>query len=265
MEDLLTNLGIPRGSSIFVHASADWSQRAGITLTALCETLLAWIEPSGLLVMPGYPFIGLHEDFLRSVPPVIDLRRAPIRVGLLNEALRRHAGARRGPDGDIPVLAIGSSADEIVGWDPSGVIPCASDSAMARSLDRCSHLVGLGVSWNTNALIHVADAEFHRSYSLPIFTDVVRELSVIDQNDSHHRQARRAIRASVQRSIAPRVILESHRVSPFVRSTTVAGALFWSVDLAAWREEAWRWASASARAGCMPPWLAKLEQCDIAK
>jgi aminoglycoside N3'-acetyltransferase len=257
---VLDSLDVPAGAPIYVHSSMDWMGRAGI---AAGEALDALLERSAgaSFSMPTYPFRGSYVDYLRSNPPPLDIARTPSRIGLLNELFRRLPGARRSLDADIPISSYGPGAEHICGSSPSGELPCGEDSAFCRVIGHGGFLLGLGVSANTNPLIHYVDYLFRDQCPLPLFTEEVFELTVIDGTGAVHRQRRRGVSDAVQKAIRPgRLYRVSERTPCYFRSVTVNDAHFFRVDLAPWFDDAVCHAKGRYRDGRLPCWLATDEE-----
>src|SRR5262249_31037438 len=128
----LARLSVPHDRILFIHSSMDWLNRAGISVSEALDALTAWVdEGGGSLVLPAFPFRGSHEAYLQS-NPVFDVRRTAVRVGLLNETLRRRKGVVRSLDPDLSVIACGAQADAIVGSGFTGEDPTGPDSPFQR-------------------------------------------------------------------------------------------------------------------------------------
>ena len=161
---LLEELRVPRRGVLYLHSSMDWMWRVGLGLDEVLATLTSWAGDRGTLVLPTFPFVRGHEDYLRTSPH-LDVRTTPTQVGVLNEFVRRLPDARRSLDPDLPVSAWGPDALGIVGDRPTGPDPKGPDSPFHRVLASGGTLIGLGVTTNYMGLTHVIDARFRHRYA----------------------------------------------------------------------------------------------------
>jgi aminoglycoside 3-N-acetyltransferase len=255
---LLERLEIPRDRPIYVQSSVDWIQRAGFEASDVLKALTGWIGPAGTIVMPSYPFVGSHREYLGRAP-VYDVRRTPALSGLLSEIFRRTPAVLRSLDPDFCVSASGAEAGDIVGLLPADTDPFGPDSPYQRMLDRRAALVGLGVSLNTSSFIHVIDSRAGASYLQPPYEDRLFDTSVIDTAGLCQRVPRRALRPPFQQLTRPSAVLDLMRPSPHAfAAIDVNGARFFRWDLGAW--SSWCLAHARTRAAerRWPCWLEQL-------
>ena len=169
LTDILARLSVPRDRIVYVHSSMDWLGRAGIRVGEALNALVEWTDKGGTLVFPAFPFCGSHEAYLQT-NPTFDVRRSPVRVGLLNETLRRRPGVRRSLDPDLSVIALGPQADAVIGPGFTGEDPTGPDSPFQRVIELGGVLIGLGVSLNYMNMIHVLDSRYHRHYPFAIYS-----------------------------------------------------------------------------------------------
>ena len=129
LTDMLSRLSVPQDRIVYIHSSMDWLGRAGIRVGDALNTLIEWTGRGGTLVLPAFPFRGSHEAYLQS-NPTFDVRRSPVRVGLLNETLRRRQGVKRSLDPDLSVIAFGSQAEAVIGSGFTGEDPTGPELAV---------------------------------------------------------------------------------------------------------------------------------------
>lgn len=253
--DILSALDVPRGQLIYVQASLDWMEKAGLKGTQALADLIEWISPAGTLVMPTYPFHSTHREYLES-SPTFDARRTPSAIGLLPEMFRRTKGSVRSLDPDFCVNALGTNASAITGEGPSGPDPFGEDSSYQRMLDRGCTLVGLGVSLNTSSFIHVIDSRMQGGYPAPVYESRAYEATVVDGAGNARTVSRQALRPAFQRLIKPSEInaLMQPDDAAF-RTVEIEGARFFKWDLARWGEWCVAHARACAASGEWPCWL----------
>ena len=255
---LLEQLRVPRQRLLYVQASADWIQRAGIGAADMLNALLEWTVDGGTLVMPSYPFHTTHREYLAS-HATYDVGRTPAAIGLLPEMFRRTPGSVRSLDPDFCVTAKGRDADAIVGAAPAAPDPFGPDSSYQRMLDAHAILVGLGVSLNTNSFIHVIDSRSAPGYPAPVYEDRLFSATVIDASGASREVARRALRPSFQQLTSPSAI--NTVMAPADRAFTtieINGARFFRWDLDAWSAWCLAHAKQQAATGAWPCWLSRL-------
>lgn len=260
LAEILTGLEVPRDGVVYVHASADWLGRVGIRLADALDGLLAWAGDDGTLVLPAFPFRGSHEAYLRG-RPTFDVRRTPIRVGLLNETLRRRPGARRSLDPDLSVLALGPQAGAVIGDGFTGEDPTGADSPFQRVIDLAATLVGLGVSRNTMGMIHVLDSRYRSGYPFEIMSDAVYPTNVIDAVGAVHHVVKRAMRDELVDHIRPSRILSTLEPGTDVfRSLKVGDTDFFRWDLPRWERLCVRHLEERLATGRQPCWLDEVSE-----
>jgi aminoglycoside N3'-acetyltransferase len=262
---VLETLGVPRQRVLYVQASADWIQRAGIGVSDLLAALLEFTGAEGTLVMPTYPFHTTHQQYLESHAEY-DVRRTPAGIGLLPEIFRRTTGTVRSLDPDFCVTALGKDADAIVGTEPAASDPFGTDSSYQRMIDRHATLVGLGVSLNTNSFIHVVDSRAEAGYPSPVYEDRLFPMTVIDASGRSREVLRKALRPQFQLQTSPSAIVPAMRpASAVFASLEIDGARFFRWDLARWASWCLAHARQQAAAGRWPCWLSRLDSEPVPK
>ena len=81
---LFEELRVPRRGVLYLHSSMDWMWRVGLGLDEVLVTLTSWAGDRGTLVVPTFPFVRGHEEYLRTRPH-LDVRTTPTQAGVLNE------------------------------------------------------------------------------------------------------------------------------------------------------------------------------------
>lgn len=254
---LLSALDVPRRQVIYVQASVDWLEKAGLTAARTLADLIDWVTPAGTLVMPSYPFKSTHREYLEG-RPAFDVRRTPASIGLLPEMFRRTAGVVRSQDPDFCVTALGAAAAEIVGSAPSAEDPFGYDSSYQRMLDRSCTLVGLGVSLNTTSFIHAIDSRAQDAYPASPYEPTLYDATVTSADGVTTTVRRRSLRPAFQQLIKPSTVnAEMQPAADVFREIDVNGARFFKWQLSPWAE--WCLAHARASAPAWPCWLRDLE------
>jgi aminoglycoside N3'-acetyltransferase len=229
---VLEELNVPRQRLLYVQASADWIQRAGLDVSDVLPTLIAWSGSGGTLVMPSYPFHTTHQEYLES-RPVFDVLRTPSALGL--------------------------EAEDIVGTAPAAPDPFGPDSSYQRMLGRGATLVGLGVSLNTSSFIHLIDSRAEAGYPSPAYGDQLFSTTVIDASGCSHDVRRKLLRPRFQQLTCPSAIVaEMKPADPVFLSTEINGARFFKWDLDQWSSWCLDHAREQAAVGAWPCWLGRL-------
>lgn len=255
LDSILDALGVAPKQTCYIQSSIDWLARAGISPGDALAGLQQRTGIQGTLVVPAYPFSGLHEDYLRR-SPAFDLRIGAARTGLLPEMLRRLPAARRSLDPDLPLVAVGPMAAKIAGNQPTGKDPTGADSPFARVLAAGGYLLGLGVSYNYMTLVHVIDSRYQKRYGLPLLTEECFKAAVRDADGQTREVCKRAVLASVQRHIRPaRMIDELPTGQDFFRSLAIGDVIFFAWKLRPWEEWACRHVEERLAQGRPPCWL----------
>lgn len=256
---ILDRLEVPKGRVVYVQASVDWIQRAGLTAVDTLAALQAWTSEEGTLVMPSYPFHSTHREYLET-RPIFDVRRTPAAIGVLPEMFRRTRGVVRSLDPDFAVAALGTDAQAIVGTALAEPDPFGPDSSYQRMLERHATLVGLGVSLNTTSFMHLIDARAGGGYPSPVYEDRLYATTVVDAEGRAREVSRKALRPEFQQRTTPSAInVEMQPSAEVFQTVEIGGARFFKWDLDAW--SSWCLAHAAARAalGRWPCWLTRLD------
>ena len=255
---LLDDLCVPSSGVLYVQSSADWIQRAGFEVSDALAALRRRVGATGTLVMPAYPFVGSHRDYLGS-RPVYDVSRSPALVGLLPEVFRRSKHVVRSLDPDFCVAAEGAGAAGIAGGEPSDSDPFGAGSCYQRLLDRRAVILGLGVSLNTNSFIHLIDSRAAGGYPSPVYEEQSFPATVIDASGREREVFRQALRPEFQQLTSPAASLDAMRPGDDLFTTReVNGARFFTLDLAGWSSWCLAHARQQAAVRAWPCWLARL-------
>lgn len=254
-QKLLEQLAVPRGEVLFVHVSAQWAQRGGFEVRDILPGLQEWAGPSGTIVMPSFPFAGAHLDYMRS-KPTFDVRRTPAKIGLIYEIFRRSADVVRSAAPDLPVAARGKLALAITSPEPSfnELDPAGKGTVFARIVSSRPTLLGLGVSLNTNVLIHHLDSLLQARYPGPLYGDEINDASVIDADGASHIVRRKSFLPDLQAKIRPSAVRDLIGASQQLSISDRNGATFFRWDLDAWSKTCSAHV-ASLQPGTWPCWL----------
>jgi aminoglycoside N3'-acetyltransferase len=260
LTETLSKLSVPRGRVLYIHSSIDWLLRAGIGVGEALDSLIDWTASAGgTLVFPAFPFRGSHEAYLQS-RPILDVRRSPARVGLLNETMRRRKGVKRSPDADLSVIALGPQADAVIGTGLTGKDPTGPDSPFQRILDLGGALAGLGVSFNYMNMIHVLDSRYRVHYPFEIFSRSMYPADTIDAFGYRHTVVKHAMLNDLQVHIKPSRVV--HALKPgrdTFRSWRTGDTDFFVWELSSWEKLCVEHIEQTLDAQSFPCWLAEVE------
>jgi aminoglycoside N3'-acetyltransferase len=260
LKKVLTALSVPRDRVLYVHSSMDWLSRAGVRLGDALNTLIDWTDRGGTLVFPAFPFRGSHEAYLQG-RPTFDVRRTPVRVGLLNETLRRRKGVKRSLDPDLSVIAVGRQADAVIGTGFTGPDPTGPDSPFQRVIALNGALLGLGVSFNYMNMIHVLDSRYRESYPIEIYSNAVYAARTIDAAGCPHEVSKQAMLNELQVHIKPSEIVRLLRPGCEVfRNERIDDVDFFVWDLPPWERLCVAHIEQALDAGSFPCWLTEVSR-----
>jgi aminoglycoside N3'-acetyltransferase len=254
---ILERLGVGRDGILYVQSSVDWLMRLGISgldvLHALDEH-----APTATLVMPSYPMLVPHREYVAS-KPAYDVRRTPAQVGLVAELFRRMPRVARSLEPDYPVAARGPAATMLTSGVPQPD-PFGDQSPYRRILSGRGTLIGLGVSLNTNSFIHAFDSALEREYPFPVYEPGTISLDVITATNEIITVPRRVLREEFQRYTQPSAIAVTMGDTSAFAAFAINGVQFfrWNLDAL----EAWAMSHARQRLAHsgLPCWLARLTQ-----
>jgi len=102
--EILKELGLKKGSNIFIHSSWDEFYNFKGTPKEFIEAIMNEIGEEGTLLMPSYPLIQLSEN------QIFDIKRTPTGAGLIAEFFRRYPNVKRSIN-IHSVCALGPMAD----------------------------------------------------------------------------------------------------------------------------------------------------------
>ena len=161
----LTNLGIARGDTLFIHSSfkslGPVEDGAGTVIAAL-ETA---VGAQGLILMPTFSLLPSREERVAAW----DVNKTPSTVGWLTEFFRQMSGTHRSNHYSHAVAARGRDAKGFVSdhlrrdgyqspWDhhPWGKT-YGTHSPMFRAYNANAKLLMIGVDYETSTYIHLVE------------------------------------------------------------------------------------------------------------
>lgn len=257
--EMLSYLQVPRNGVVFVHSSVDWLKKVGLhDVLELLHTLIEWISPDGTLVMPSYPYIGSHVEYLRK-KPFFYVQRTPSVVGLLTEIFRRSPDVRRSLEPDHPLCVYGKDTEKIISYPllQHATDPFGPGSRYRYLLDNMEiTLLGLGVSLNTNSFMHVIDSKLQQWYDFPLYTTESFEATVIDYEQHTLKVTSHAVRDQIHINIKPSTLLKEIIEDRRMMTVCCVGKTqFFRLDLVSWQTYALEHGYKRLMQGRLPIWL----------
>lgn len=145
----LVELGLKKGSVIFVHSSLSKFGYVEGGAEAVVSALIKTVGEKGTVAVPGFSF-SLGKD-----SSVFDVKNTPSEMGKISEALRNRKGTYRSHHLTHSVVAIGYKAKELT--ETHSITPCAKESPFRKLIDWGAYILLLGVDQNVNTTFHVIE------------------------------------------------------------------------------------------------------------
>ncbi|MDO9256400.1 MAG: AAC(3) family N-acetyltransferase [Bacteroidales bacterium] len=173
---LTEEMGISKGSIVFVHSSID-NLNIRFDTFRLLEILLETVGEEGTLVFPCWHFTYRAEDYLKS-GKVFDVRRSPSALGMLSEMARRYPGAKRSLHPINSIVAIGRHADTITSSHHTDIYPCGEKSPYYLAMQMGGIIAGIGVNANFMSFVHCPEDVIKLKFPIKTRLDEVFEAKV---------------------------------------------------------------------------------------
>jgi aminoglycoside N3'-acetyltransferase len=181
LDGVLDHLGINAGDHLLVHSrSAVIGQIEG-GLIAVVNWLKKRITPSGLLLMPSFPFEGRSWDYAQT-DPIFDVRRSPSLRGLLTEVFRRLPGTERSLHPTHPVTIWGNRAREWTVGHEIDAMPFHRDSPYGRLYREGGKVLFLELDGFHLTQVHAVEGILRDRFPVPVYVPNPVPMRVID----HH-------------------------------------------------------------------------------
>lgn len=103
---LMKELGLKKGSNVFVHSSWDEFYNYKGSINEFIDAILTEIGPDGTLAMPAYPL-------LRKLDSIFNIKSTPTAAGMIAETFRNYPGVKRSINRHS-VCAIGPMSDYLL-------------------------------------------------------------------------------------------------------------------------------------------------------
>jgi len=148
-EDLRASCGVKAGDLVNIHSSAAAVGAVDGGVVTIVRAVKEVVTESGGVLVPA---------FCRPGPGrVFKIKRTPSAVGLLTEAFRRTAGARRSEHPTHSVVGWGEKAIPLLAGHPEASA-LGPGSPLHRAAEAGGYLLMIGCDLKTCSLIHVAEA-----------------------------------------------------------------------------------------------------------
>lgn len=101
--DTLRELGVSKGSNLFIHSAWDTFYNYDGDMEHLLDAIIDLVGPEGTIAMPAFPIMKPGKTF--------NVKRTPTGAGMLPEMFRRYPGVLRSRNVRHSVCALGPLAD----------------------------------------------------------------------------------------------------------------------------------------------------------
>jgi aminoglycoside 3-N-acetyltransferase len=172
LRHVLGSLGLAPGDSVLVHSSFDAFEGFQGKPSDVLTVLQQMVGASGVLMMPTMTFSGTAVEYART-NPVVDLARAPSRMGLLTEMFRRSPGVVRSAHPTHPVAIWGADATTIAAGHHLAATPCGTGTPFDGLRQRQGKIVLLGAGIGVLTYYHLLEELLEPDLPLAPFTDEV--------------------------------------------------------------------------------------------
>lgn len=152
----LIELGLKKGSIIFVHSSLSKFGYVKGGASAVVDALIKSVGGEGTVAVPGFSF-SLGKD-----SSIFDVKSTPSEMGKISETLRNREGTYRSHHLTHSVVALGHKAKELT--ETHSLTPCGRASPFRKLIDWKGYILLLGVDENSNTTFHVVEEERNLFY-----------------------------------------------------------------------------------------------------
>ncbi|MBK7172885.1 MAG: AAC(3) family N-acetyltransferase [Bacteroidales bacterium] len=173
---LTDQLGIGKGSVVFIHSSID-NLNIRFDVIKLLDILISTVGENGTLLFPAWHFNYRAEDYLRK-KLVFDVRRSPSVMGLLSEAARRHPDSIRSIHPINSIVALGKNAAELTEMHGTSIYPCDETSPYYKLMKYEGKIIGIGVDTNFLSFVHCPEDILKEKFPVKTRLDEVFDATV---------------------------------------------------------------------------------------
>lgn len=180
--DAIVELGINQGDTLFVHSSLDAFGGFRGKPSDVITTLQNAVGRHGMVMMPTMAFDGTAIAYVQNTP-VVDLKRAPSRMGLLTELFRRAPDVVRSAHPTHPIAVWGDEATQVIAGHHLANTPCGAPGPLHQLLKRNGKIVFLGTDINVMTFYHTLEDILESRLPVSPFTKETYALGVKDEAD----------------------------------------------------------------------------------
>lgn len=177
---LKEELGVKRGSVVFVHSSVNKMNLDFLSLRVL-KLLMEIVGKEGTLLFPSTHLLERPEEYFRK-NGIFDVRRSPTTMGIIAELARRQEGAYRSLHPTNSVCAIGQYAKELTENHHNSIYPCGVQSPYYKIVEYDGIIIGLGVSTENMSFVRCVEDIIKGNFPVETRKREVFEGQVIDKN-----------------------------------------------------------------------------------
>lgn len=134
---IMQELGVKKGSNIFIHSSWDTFYNYEGNLEELLDAIIELIGQEGTLAMPAYP--------IKKNGKVFNVKRTPTAAGMMPEMFRRYPGVLRSCNERHSVCALGPLADYLTCDHHKSLIAFDENSPYYRICEKNFWVISLGM------------------------------------------------------------------------------------------------------------------------
>jgi aminoglycoside 3-N-acetyltransferase len=178
-EILTEQLGVKKGSVVFIHSSLD-NLNIAFPLSRVFPILLDVVGEEGTLVFPCWHYNQPAVEYLKNKDSLFDINESPSLLGILTELARRYPGAHRSLHPTSSCVSIGKYAEEITKDHHLSVLPCDEHSPLYKIIKLNGIIIGLGVNSYNLSFVHCVEDVMKEKFPVKTRTDEVFETKVKD-------------------------------------------------------------------------------------
>jgi aminoglycoside N3'-acetyltransferase len=253
--DCLKGLGACAGDCLYFHCDYGHMKNFEGTPTELIDALRALAGPEGTIAFPSYPERASRLiEYLYS-DPLIDVKKTPTKMGILQELFRRRPDTLRSLHAWASVSASGPLAKWLLEehhLDRNAFSPL---SPYAKMREAGGKIVGINADLNFSAYIHMADDILKDYYPFPVYIEPPIELRFIDWLGNHLKVDTQIIRNEISTCIYPIKLKPALVEKGVVKIQSMEDSLFYVMKVSDYLDAAIEAGLDDMSKGRPPRWL----------
>ena len=166
IRELFYNLGIKKGSVVFVHSSMN-QIKTEFPFYQLTDILLDIIGKEGTILFPCWQEIKDFDQYVRN-GIVFDVKRTPTCLGILPELARRRKGSVRSLSPYNSVVAIGNNADYFVREHHLDELSLGKKSPLFKLAQENGIILGIGVTTRYLSFVHCVEDTYEGIFPMQV-------------------------------------------------------------------------------------------------